>query len=165
MRLVFPASNLRHQREYGPDQTNHAYPRLDSRRKAPAQDLVDAILKRRGGTLINPDKARLWSEPQAHGWNVYLTAVRTDLPTHSKLHEFGTKVQQKNGETRSHGNPALDGRGKAVDEPAFHESLRCAQNGPLALRRERLPGSRCSSSPTRTDQGITTLNSSAALAK
>ena len=57
--------------------------------KAQPQDLVDAILKRRGGALINLDKALLWSEPLARGWNVYLKAVRTDLPTSPKLRELG----------------------------------------------------------------------------
>ena len=58
-------------------------------RKPQPQDLVDAILKRRGGTLINLDKALPWSEPLARGWNVYLKAVRTDLPTSPKLRELG----------------------------------------------------------------------------
>ena len=58
-------------------------------RKPQAQDLVDAILKRRGGVLINRDKALLWSEPLARGWNVYLKAVRTDLPISPKLRELG----------------------------------------------------------------------------
>ncbi len=58
-------------------------------RKPQPQDLVDAILKRRGGSLINLDKALLWSEPVARGWNVYLKAVRTELPTSRKLRELG----------------------------------------------------------------------------
>ena len=57
--------------------------------KPQPQDLVDAIPKRRGGMLINLDKALLWSEPLARGWNVYLKAVRTDLPTSPKLRELG----------------------------------------------------------------------------
>ncbi len=57
--------------------------------KAQPQDLVDAILARRGGTLINLDKALLWSEPLARGWNVYLGAVRTGLSTSRKLRELG----------------------------------------------------------------------------
>ncbi len=57
--------------------------------KAQPQDLVDAILKRRGGTLINLDKALLWSEPLARAWNVYLGAVRTGLPTSRKQRELG----------------------------------------------------------------------------
>ena len=57
--------------------------------KAQPDDLVQAIRQRRGGTLINLDKALLWSEPLARGWNVYLKAVRTDLPTSPKLRELG----------------------------------------------------------------------------
>ncbi|GAB3468339.1 carboxymuconolactone decarboxylase family protein [Polaromonas eurypsychrophila] len=57
--------------------------------KPQPQDLVDAVLKRRGGTMINLDKALLWSEPLARGWNVYLGAVRTGLPTSRKLRELG----------------------------------------------------------------------------
>ncbi len=51
--------------------------------------LVDAILARRGGTLLNLDKALLWSEPLARGWNVFLKAVRTELPTDRRLRELG----------------------------------------------------------------------------
>ena len=50
--------------------------------------LVQAIEARRGGTLINLDRALLWSEPLARGWNVYLKAVRTELPTSRKLREL-----------------------------------------------------------------------------
>ncbi len=52
-------------------------------------ELVNAIKARRGGELINLDKALLWSEPLARGWNVYLKAVRTELPTSRKLRELG----------------------------------------------------------------------------
>lgn len=58
-------------------------------RKPQPQDLVDAILARRGGALLNLDKALLWSEPLARGWNTYLKAVRTELPTSRKLRELG----------------------------------------------------------------------------
>jgi alkylhydroperoxidase family enzyme len=57
--------------------------------KPQPQDLVEAILARRGGTLINLDRALLWSEPLARGWNVYLKAVRSELPTSWKLRELG----------------------------------------------------------------------------
>ena len=57
--------------------------------KPQPRELVDAILARRGGTLINLDKALLWSEPLARGWNVYLGAVRSGLPTSRKLRELG----------------------------------------------------------------------------
>lgn len=58
-------------------------------RKPQPQDLVDAILARRGGTLLNLDKALLWSEPLARGWNTYLKAVRSELPTSPRLRELG----------------------------------------------------------------------------
>ena len=51
-------------------------------------ELVNAILARRGGQLLNLDRALLWSEPLARGWNVYLKAVRTELPTSPRLREL-----------------------------------------------------------------------------
>src|SRR4051812_23770105 len=57
--------------------------------KPQPQDLVEAVLRRRGGELLNLDRALLWSEPLARGWNVYLAAVRTGLPTSRKLRELG----------------------------------------------------------------------------
>lgn len=53
------------------------------------QALVDAILARRGGALLNLDKALLWSEPVAAGWNVYMRNVRTGLSTSRQLCELG----------------------------------------------------------------------------
>ncbi|MES2512114.1 MAG: carboxymuconolactone decarboxylase family protein [Pseudomonadota bacterium] len=57
--------------------------------KPQPDELVQAILVRRGGNFLNLDKALLWSEPVARGWNVYLKAVRTELPTSRKLRELG----------------------------------------------------------------------------
>ena len=53
------------------------------------KELVDAILARRGGALLNLDKALLWSEPVAAGWNVYMRNVRTGLSASRKLCELG----------------------------------------------------------------------------
>jgi alkylhydroperoxidase family enzyme len=53
------------------------------------QDLVDAILARRGGKLIALDRALLWSEPLARGWNLYMKNVRTGLSASRKLREIG----------------------------------------------------------------------------
>lgn len=64
-----------------PDWTPQAWPQ--------PQALVEAILARRGGNLLNLDKALLWSEPVARGWNVYLKAVRSELPTSRRLRELG----------------------------------------------------------------------------
>jgi alkylhydroperoxidase family enzyme len=57
--------------------------------KPQPQELIDAILERRGGQFINLDLALLWSEPLAKGWNVYLKAVRSELPTSRRLRELG----------------------------------------------------------------------------
>ena len=56
---------------------------------AQPQELVDTILARRGGALLNLDKALLWSEPVAAGWNVYMRNVRTGLSAPRKLCELG----------------------------------------------------------------------------
>jgi alkylhydroperoxidase family enzyme len=64
-----------------PDWTPEAKPQPD--------DLVQAILERRGGALLNLDRALLWSEPLARGWNVYLRNVRTGLGASRKLRELG----------------------------------------------------------------------------
>ncbi|GAB3666976.1 carboxymuconolactone decarboxylase family protein [Ramlibacter alkalitolerans] len=58
-------------------------------RKPQPQDLVQAIVDRRGGTLLNLDRALLWSEPLARGWNTYLKAVRTGLGASRQLRELG----------------------------------------------------------------------------
>jgi alkylhydroperoxidase family enzyme len=57
--------------------------------KPQPDDLVQAILQRRGGEMLNLDKALLWSEPLARGWNVYLKNVRTGLSASRKLRELG----------------------------------------------------------------------------
>lgn len=57
--------------------------------KPQPQDLVQAILERRGGELLNLDRALLWSEPLARGWNAYLKNVRTGLGASRQLRELG----------------------------------------------------------------------------
>ena len=63
-------------------------PTWTSEQKPQPIELVNAILERRGGAFINLDTALLWSEPLARGWNTYLKAVRTELPTDRKLREL-----------------------------------------------------------------------------
>ena len=58
-------------------------------RKPQPRELVQAILERRGGALLNLDRALLWSEPLARGWNTYLKAVRTELGASRQLRELG----------------------------------------------------------------------------
>src|ERR1044071_8483769 len=57
-------------------------------RKPQPQDLVQAILERRGGALINLDRALLWSEPLARGWNVFVGAVRREMSFSPRLREI-----------------------------------------------------------------------------
>lgn len=64
-------------------------PPWNPERKPQPQDLVQAILERRGGDLLNLDRALLWSEPLARGWNTYLKAVRTGLGASRLLRELG----------------------------------------------------------------------------
>ena len=64
-------------------------PDWTSERKPQPADLVNAVLERRGGTLLKLDRALLWSEPLARGWNFYLKNVRTGLATSRKLRELG----------------------------------------------------------------------------
>jgi len=57
-------------------------------RKRQPEDLVDAIVARRGGQLLNLDKALLWSEPVARGWNIFMRDVRNGLSTDRRLQEL-----------------------------------------------------------------------------
>ena len=67
-----------------PAWTNEAAPR--------DAQLLDAILKRRGGAFINLDRALLWSEPLARGWNSLLGAVRREFAISPRLKELAICV-------------------------------------------------------------------------
>jgi alkylhydroperoxidase family enzyme len=56
---------------------------------AEPKDIVDAVRKRRGGTLINLDRMLLHSAPFARGWNAFLGEVRQNLSLDAKLKEIG----------------------------------------------------------------------------
>ena len=55
-------------------------------------ELVDAILARRGGKLLNLDRALLWSEPLARAWNVFLGAIRREMALDGRLREIAICV-------------------------------------------------------------------------
>jgi alkylhydroperoxidase family enzyme len=57
--------------------------------KPQPEDIVNAIIARRGGKLGTLDHALLWSEPLARGWNVYMKNVRTGFSASRKLCELG----------------------------------------------------------------------------
>jgi alkylhydroperoxidase family enzyme len=52
------------------------------------KDLVDAILARRGGRLLNLDRMLLQSPAFARGWNAFLGEVRTGLGLSPRLREL-----------------------------------------------------------------------------
>jgi alkylhydroperoxidase family enzyme len=62
-------------------------PRVPDEQLAPA-DVVAAIRKRRGGTLLNLDRMLLNSPAYAVGWNTFMGAVRTSLSLDPKLREL-----------------------------------------------------------------------------
>lgn len=62
---------------------------------AEPQPLVDAIRKRRGGTLFNLDRILLYSPPLAEGWNGFLGNVRTRLSLSPKLRELAICIVAK----------------------------------------------------------------------
>jgi hypothetical protein len=51
--------------------------------------LLQTILTRRGGALLNLDKALLWSGPVTQGWNDFFKHVRGDLSVSRQLSELG----------------------------------------------------------------------------
>ncbi len=55
---------------------------------AEPREIVDAVRKRRGGTLLSLDRLLLHSPPLAAGWNAYLGAVRTQLSLEAKPREL-----------------------------------------------------------------------------
>ena len=52
------------------------------------REIVDAVRKRRGGTLLDLDRMLLHSPELIAGWNAYLGAVRTQLTVPGKLREL-----------------------------------------------------------------------------
>ena len=55
---------------------------------AEPREIVDAVRRRRGGTLLSLDRLLLHSPPLAAGWNAYLGAVRTQLSLAAKPREL-----------------------------------------------------------------------------
>jgi alkylhydroperoxidase family enzyme len=111
--------------------------------------LVDAILERRGGKLIELDRALLWSEPLARAWNVYLRAIRQEVSISPRLREIAICMVAKSTgadyEFKSHwpqyvkagGNdalrPKLDHPRAASEDAAFAEDERLAMRYALAM--------------------------------
>jgi alkylhydroperoxidase family enzyme len=117
------------------------------------QDLLDAILARRGGTLLNLDKALLWSEPLARGWNVYLKAVRSELPTSRKLRELGIcTVALLTGATYEYHHHAPDflaAGGKQAELDALQAFCRQPEVAPAGLQGDEALVARYAAQMTR----------------
>ena len=120
--------------------------------------LVEAIEKRRGGKLINLDRALLWSEPLARGWNAYLGAVRREVSVSPRLKEIAIcTVARETGAdyefdhhwpeyVRAGGDDALRPRildpDSATTDTAFTLEERLAIRYALTMTRNvRVPGS------------------------
>ena len=58
-------------------------------RKPQPTELVETIMARRKGRLLNLDHVLLWSEPVARGWNLFMGNVRTGLSVERKWLELG----------------------------------------------------------------------------
>ena len=114
--------------------------------------LTEAILRRRGGAYLQLDRALLWSEPLARGWNAYLGAVRREFAVSPRLKELAICVVARlTGaayEFKHHwpeyvkagGNDALRSRLddplRASEDPAFDADERIAMRYAAAMTRD-----------------------------
>ena len=113
--------------------------------------LTKAILERRGGALLNLDRALLWSEPLARGWNVFLGTVRREMSFPPRLREIAictvAAVTGADYEFRHHapeyvkagGDAALVDRlrdpDRAAADPAFSDDERLVIQYAIAMTR------------------------------
>ena len=118
--------------------------------------LVDAIRQRRGGELINLDRALLWSAPLARGWNAHLGAIRRELSVDARLREIAicvvARLTRAEYEFLHHwpeyvraggpeaNRPRLDDPEAAAHDPMFTADERLAMRLALAMTRDiRVP--------------------------
>jgi alkylhydroperoxidase family enzyme len=114
--------------------------------------LVAAIVERRGGKLLNLDRALLWSQPLARGWNGLLRAVRQEFAFSPRLKELGVctvaKLTGAHYEFIHHlpeyakaGGPVhlldkLDDPDAAANDPAFSTDERLVIRYAIAMTRD-----------------------------
>ena len=98
---------------------------------AEPQPLVDAIRKRRGGTLLNLDRILLYSPPLAEGWNGFLGNVRTRLSLSPKLRELAicivAKLNHADYEFHHHAPEFLKGGGTQAQLDALGDLASAAR--------------------------------------
>jgi len=114
--------------------------------------LVEAILARRGGKLLNLDLALLWSEPLARGWNALLGAVRREFSLEARIREIAicTVARITGAEyefvhhwpeyVKAGGDDGLraklDDPERAANDAAFGEAERVAMRYAIAMTRQ-----------------------------
>jgi len=106
--------------------------------------LVDAIVARRGGKMLNLDLALLWSEPLARAWNVFLGAIRREMTFDARLREIAicTVARTTGAEyefshhwpeyVKAGGSDAL--RGKLADPASASRDADFTEDERLAMR-------------------------------
>lgn len=60
--------------------------------KPQPEDLVQSVITRRGGKLLNLDRVLLWSAPLARAWNGYLSTIRGGLGLDDRTRELAICV-------------------------------------------------------------------------
>jgi len=120
--------------------TSRRIPPVDHTRAGPAE-IVDAILARRGGTLMNIDRQMLHSPELARGWNHMLGAVRTRLALPGRLRELAIcAVATLNGasyEFHHHAPVLLHEGGSAAQVEALRDVIAALRAEAVFDRAER----------------------------
>jgi alkylhydroperoxidase family enzyme len=95
-------------------------------------EVVTAIRRRRGGTLLNLDRMLLHSPPLAEGWNGLLGAVRSHLSLSPRLRELVIcavgSLNDAPYEVIQHARPFLEAGGTSAQLKALDDVPRAAQD-------------------------------------
>ena len=124
--------------------------------KPQPDDLVNAIRVRRGGALLNLDRALLWSEPLARGWNTYLKAVRTELGASRQLRELAictvALITGAHYEYHHHAPDYLAAGGSQASLDALHAYVKRGEDACSELKGDEALVARYASQMTRNVQ-------------
>ena len=108
---------------------------------AEPREIVEAVRKRRGGTLLDLDRMLLHSPAFTAGWNAHLGAVRTKLNVPGRLRELAIcAVAALNGaeyEYVHHSPILLQEGGTQAQVDALRDVARAARDAKLFDARER----------------------------
>jgi alkylhydroperoxidase family enzyme len=108
---------------------------------AEPKEIVDAVRKRRGGTLLALDRLLLHSPALTAGWSTYLGAVRTQLSLAAKPRELAIcAVAALNGaqyEYVAHVPPLIKAGGTQAQADALRDAASAAVNASIFDEGER----------------------------